>query len=207
MPEYEFAHEAPYEQLIRWWEGTDPIPASFGDSGLDWVAAELVESGDEGIALLKKSLLPGAPADYRKAAIDALASPQVDDEEVNAAMLEDFTNEPGRRLSMLWNFIHMGSFPLTRETLESLTAGEESDELRAASMVYLSRLLPDESDALLAAALNDPSPAVVEAACDEIGEWGLANFREAVEKLLEHENPDIVSAAEGCIDMLDLDGE
>jgi hypothetical protein len=72
-------------------------------------------------------------------------------------------------------------------------------------MVYLSRLLPDESSALLAAALADPSLPMKEAACDEIGEWGLVEFRPQVEAMLEDENPDVVAAAEGCLDMLDLD--
>ncbi|MDB6079895.1 MAG: hypothetical protein JWO82_3642 [Akkermansiaceae bacterium] len=204
MPEYEYAHEAPYTQLVRWWEGLDPIPANFGDNGLDWVAAELVEHGEEGITLLKKAFAPGAPAERRSAAIDALASPQVDDEEVDAAMLEDFTADPERRLTMLWNFIHMGSFPVDRETLESLTQTPD-ERLRAAKMVYLSRLLPEESGDLLAAALADPSVTMKEAACDEIGEWGLVEFRPQIEAMLEDENPDIVAAAEGCLDMLDLD--
>lgn len=204
MPQYEYAHEAPYTQLVRWWDGQDPIPANFGDEGLDWVASELVEHGDEGIALLKQALLPGVPAERRSAAIDALASPQVDDEEVDAAMLEDFTADPERRLPLLWSFIHMGSFPVDRETLESLTQNPD-ENLRAAKMVYLSRLLPDESSALLAAALADPSLPMKEAACDEIGEWGLVEFRPTIEAMLEDENPDIVAAAEGCLDMLDLD--
>jgi hypothetical protein len=204
MPEYEFAHEAPLEQLIRWWDGSDPLPASFGDSGLEWVATEFVERGDDGISLLKKSLAAGAPKTHRTAAIDALASPQVDDEEVNAAMLEDFSSDPERRLTLLWNFIHMGSFPISREMLESLTTDAE-EGLRAAKMVYLSRLLPDESNAILAAALADPSLAMKEAACDEIGEWSLAEFRPQIEKMLEDGDPDVVAAAEGCLDMLDLD--
>jgi hypothetical protein len=187
-------HDAPFPQLLRWWDGADPPLAHFGEGFLDEVAYALTRHGPEGIAVLKRSLSSDDPK-RRSAALWFLAYPGLADEEVREALVQAFHNGSRDQVyAALWGFIHLAYFPLRRQQVETLL-DDEDQRMSALAMVYLSRALPAEAVKILEAALSSPNPRKREYACDEVGDRGIDELSERLRPLLTDTDGAVAEAA------------
>jgi hypothetical protein len=187
-------HDAPLDQLLRWWDGVDPPLVELEDEFLDEVAFALTQHRPVGVAALKRCL--GSVDETRRgAALDFLAYPGVADEEVHIALLQAFSGgSRDIRYRALWGFIHLAYFPLGRDQLVGLLEGTD-ERMAALAMVYLSRALPAEAIAILGAALGSPNPRMREYACDEIGDRDIGELSERMRALLADPDEAVVASA------------
>lgn len=183
MGVYSDIHDAPLEQLLRWWSGAISPPIGFEEGYLDEVAFALSKHQPDGVATLKHWMYSD-DLDRRAAALYFLAYPDVADEEVRDALTRAFDDGPGDiKYRALWGFIDLEYFPLERRRVSHLL---ESDDQRMAAlaMVYLSRAYPSEAISILGAALLSLNPRMREYACDEIGDRGISELSEQMRALL-----------------------
>jgi len=139
MLPYSYIHEASLDQLLRWWNGIDPLPKDFEVGGLDEVAYGLSKHRPEGVQALKRSL-EASNLERHRSALYFLAFPDIADDQVRAALVRAFrSEEPTLKYTALWGFIHLGYFPLQQASLTALMEGSDQ-RLAALAMVYLSRV-------------------------------------------------------------------
>jgi hypothetical protein len=194
MLSYSYIHHAPFEQLLRWWDGIDPLPADFSEGGIDEVAYALSKHPPEGVGVLKRFLEASALA-RRRAALCFLAWPEVADEEVRAALLRAFYSEDrDLRYTALWGYIDLNYFPLERAKLTTLLDADDQ-RMAALAMVYLSHAFPEDSVKILREALGSPNPRMREYACDEIGDRDIEELKSEMRMLLGDKDTRVVEAA------------
>jgi HEAT repeat protein len=194
MLPYSYIYNASLGQLMRWWEGVDPLPVDFDEDGIVEVACALSAHPSEGVAVLKRYLDAGDQL-RRRSALYSLAWPEVADEEVRSALLRAFYSEEREiRYTALWGFIHLSHYPLTRDTLTPLLDGE--DQLMAALiMVYLSHACSEDAVSILREALKSQNPRMREFACDEIGDRDIGELKSEMRLLLADKDVSVAQAA------------
>lgn len=195
MSEYTDIHDAPLDQLLRWWSGAALPPAGFEEEYFDEVAFALSKHRPDGVATLKRCLYSD-DLDRRAAALSFLAYPDVADEEVRGALTRAFGDGPrDLKYSALWGFIHLKYFPLERRQVSGLLESE-NQRMAALAMVYLSWAYPSEAVRILRAALRSPNPRMREYACDEIGDRDISELSEQMRVLLGDPDEAVAQAAQ-----------
>lgn len=195
MLPFSYIHNAPLDQLLRWWERNEPLPKDFNVGGFDELAYALAKH-PEGIMMLRKFLEAG-DLERRSAALRFLATPGIADEEVRAALIRAFWSaDPEFRCIALWGFIYLSFFPLKRDDLQALLDGADQ-RMAALAMVYLSRACPEDSVPILREALQSSNPRMREYACDEIGDRDIEELKGEMRLLVDDVDAKVAQAASG----------
>ncbi len=194
MLPFSYIHNAPLDQLLRWWERSESLPGDFDVGGFDEVAYALAKYA-EGVAVLRKFLQSG-DLERRSAALRFLAKPGIADEEVRTVLVRAFgSDDPEFRTIALWGFIDLSFFPLKRADLQPLLDGADQ-RMAALAMVYLSRACPEDSVAILRDALRSTNPRMREYACDQIGDGEIEALKEEMRILVKDTDPDVAQTAQ-----------
>lgn len=194
MLPYSYIHQAPFEQLLRWWDGIDPLPADFSVGGIDEVAYALSRHRPEGVAVLK-GFLEAGDLERRCGALRFLATPTIADNEVRTALVRAFhSSERNLRYTALWGFIHLGYFPLARVELQPLLDSDDQ-RMAALAMVYQSWACPEDSVRILREALRSRNPRMREYACNEIGDRDIKELKNEMRLLAADIDSAVAQAA------------
>lgn len=192
---YDPIHNANLDQLLRWWDGSDPPPAGFEDEYLDEVAYALSKAGPSGVAALHSSL-DAEDIQRRRAAVYFLAEPRFFDEEVHGALLRAFESaDLSLKTAALWGFMHLGRFPLGRAEVARLMRRRD-ERIAALAMCYLSRAFPSETVTILRVGLRSRNPRMREYACDEIGDRGISELSAELRPLLDDRDEYVAQSAQ-----------
>lgn len=180
MLPFSYIHDAPLDQLLRWWERSESLPQDFEVGGFDEVAYALARHA-EGIAVLR-TFLQSTDLERRSAALRFLGQSGV------------WSGDPELRTIALRGFVELDFFPLTRADLQPLLEGA-NQRMAALVMVYLSRASSADSVPILWDALRSTNPRMREYACDEIGDRELEDLKEEVRALVNDTDPGVAEAA------------
>jgi hypothetical protein len=202
MQPYTFIHDAPFEQLERWWCGVDTLPQDFGEDGIDEVAYGLTKHVPAGVDLLRGSLYSDS-IPHRKAALYFLSSPTHDSGDLRKAIDEAFaTGDRDLVTTAFLCYEGLNYFPLDDGVIASILAGSE-DRLVARAMVYQTLAQPDDALEILTTALSSSNPRCREYACDEIGDRRLGELRDLMRPLLQDSHQDVVASARANLEMFE----
>jgi len=200
---YSYIHDAPYEQLERWWRGTDSLPRDFDDKwDIDEVAYGLTKNDPEGSDLLRCSLYSDSIR-HRRAALCCLSGPSRDSAELRKAIDDAFaTGDQDLVTTAFHCYWRLSYFPLDEGAVDSILARSE-ERLAACAMLYQSRAEPSRAVEILRTALTSPNPRCREYACDEIGDRGLKELRDLMMPLLQDGHQDVAASARANLEMFE----
>lgn len=202
MLPYTFIHDAPLEQLERWWTGVDHLPPDFVEDGIDEIAFGLMNHVPAGPDLLSLSVYSDS-IPHRRAALYFLSTPAHDSCELRSAIYEAFASGDRRLITTAFScYEFLNYFPLEEEVVASILAGND-ERLAASAMVYQSLAQPKDALAILKAGLASSNPRCREYACDEIGDRELRELRDSMIPLLQDSHPDVASSAGSNLEMFE----
>lgn len=195
-PEYDYTEivRADIDQLLRWWNGTDPIPESAElrtQKFLDNVATSLMNRGDSGIAVLRQALR-STEIERQRAALGTLPLCQSMDHVLYYELQDTIdilwmSKQPELKASALVGAIRMDEDDLNPEVVKTLL-DHPNEDLAAEARIYLSRVFPEQATSLLCGGLSHRHARVRFRACEEIQAKRLSRLIRAVRRLAEDRN-------------------